>query len=142
MNEAYKRLLERHALGQVYYIYLETLWDNETLGPYDWTTVKAKYVELLANSGKRTTIRVYNDDCGGWDVDGLSLGLTEDEEDELETLESERKRPGCLNPAQCGATTTVGDTVECGWGELDENGFWEHYCTACTNRLRKSLTDV
>lgn len=36
----------------------------------------------------------------------------------------------CNNPS-CSCTTSIADTVEHGWGECDNNGFWEYPCKIC-----------
>ena len=48
----------------------------------------------------------------------------------------------CNNPA-CSCTTSIAETIEHGWGECSENGFWEHPCKIC-NRFyeRKIVNDA
>lgn len=48
---------------------------------------------------------------------------------------------GCKNPEECGATTNIADVIECGWGKLDDMGFWEHFCAPCTRGLTKALLE-
>lgn len=47
-----------------------------------------------------------------------------------------KRERGCKNPEECSATTNITEDIECGWGGLDNMGFWAHSCETCTKILR------
>ena len=44
----------------------------------------------------------------------------------------------CNNPA-CACTTSIADTLEHGWGELSDYGFWEFPCEICNQFYNNNI---
>lgn len=42
----------------------------------------------------------------------------------------------CANPKECSASTDITESPSFGWGDLDDNGFWEHPCDACRQQWK------
>jgi len=42
----------------------------------------------------------------------------------------------CGNP-ECSVSTSIGDFLTFGWGELDSLGFWEHPCDICARHAEE-----